>query len=94
MPTVVSNDGTTEVLRYPDGTLVTVPAPGSPGATAMANQSTILADISARQSSIQAWITANPGGAVLTAGQTLTLAEMLNGLCDLLLGLFGSTAGT
>ena len=51
-------------------------------------------NVTARQKTIQSWITANPSGAVLTAAQTLILAEMLNGLCDILLAEFGSSAGT
>jgi hypothetical protein len=62
--------------------------------TPAANQQTILANILTRQTQIQAWIAANPSGAVLTAAQTLTLAEMLNGLCKLLLQQFSSTTGT
>jgi hypothetical protein len=34
-----------------------------------------------------------PEGAVLTGPQTLVLAKMLNGLCNLLLAEFGSTTG-
>lgn len=58
------------------------------------NQATIQADVLSRQATIQAWIAANPTGAVLTAAQTLVLAEMLNGLCDLLLQQFSATTGT
>ena len=62
--------------------------------TATSNQATILANIQTRQTAILAWIAANPSGAVLTAGQTLTLAQMLNGLCKLLLQQYGNTTGT
>jgi hypothetical protein len=58
------------------------------------NSATIRADVLVRQGQIQAWIAANPGGAVLTPAATLILAEMLNGLCDLLLGLIAGTVGT
>ncbi len=56
-----------------------------------ANNATIAANILSRQSQIQAWLTANPNGAVLTAAQTRTLALMLNGLCQLLLTQYSST---
>jgi hypothetical protein len=62
--------------------------------TQATNHSTILSNVQSRQSTIKAWIAANPSGAVLTAAQTLVLAEMLDGLCDLLLDLFSSTTGT
>jgi len=62
--------------------------------TTQTNRTTTQTNILTRQAAIQAWIAANPSGAVLTAGQTLTVAEMLNGLCNLLLGNFGSTTGT
>jgi hypothetical protein len=81
-----------EVMTDSAGDVSTIytPPPGS----ALANNRTIMANILTRQSQIQAWIAANPTGAVLTAGQTLTLAEMLNGLCKLLLSQFTSTTGT
>lgn len=63
-------------------------------ATLAANNATITANVLTRQTQIQAWIAANPSGAVLTAGQTLTLAQMLNGLCKLLLQQFSSTTGS
>lgn len=69
-------------------------AQATTNATLAANAATINANILIRQSQIQAWIAANPAGAVLTAGQTLTLAQMLNGLCKLLLGQYSSTSGT
>ena len=54
----------------------------------------IYANVTNRQNTIKAWIAANPNGAVLNAAQTLVLAEMLDGLCDILLAEFGSSAGT
>lgn len=66
------------------------PGPG----TSDANAATVRANILTRQNQILAWIAANPTGAVLTAAQTLTLAEMLNGLCKLLLQQYGNTTGT
>jgi len=71
-------------------TVIFVAGAGTPAA----NQQTIQANILTRQAQIQAWIAANPSGAVLTAAQTLTLAQMLNGLCKLLLSQFTTTTGT
>jgi hypothetical protein len=79
-------------------TLVAVQAAQAAATTAettlTTNAATITTNVKARQATIQAWIAANPGGAVLTAGQTLVLAQMLNGLCNLLLAEYGSTSGT
>jgi hypothetical protein len=58
------------------------------------NAATIRADVLSRQATLKAWMTANAAGAVLTAAQTLVVAEMLDGLCDLLLQLFSSAAQT
>jgi hypothetical protein len=58
------------------------------------NAATVRADVLSRQATLKAWMTANPAGAVLTAAQTLVVAEMLDGLCDLLLQLFSSAAQT
>jgi hypothetical protein len=58
------------------------------------NSATIQAHVLTRQLQVQAWIAANPGGAVLTPATTLVLAEMINGLCDLLLDLVAGSAGT
>ena len=57
-------------------------------------QTTIQQNLAANQAVIQTWITAHPTGATLTAAQTLTVAKMLNALCNLLLAEFGSTSGT
>lgn len=70
-----------------NGTTWVAPTP----TPAQQNEPTIIANILNRQSQIQSWITANPSGAILTAAQTLTLAKMLNGLCQLLLDQYGST---
>jgi hypothetical protein len=59
-----------------------------------ANQGAIAQNVIANQALIQQFIANNPTGAVLTAAQTLILAKMLNGLCNLLLAQFGTTAGT
>jgi hypothetical protein len=69
-------------------------AQAAANATNTANAATINTNVKARQATIQAWIAANPTGAILTAAQTLVLAQMLNGLCNLLLAEFGSTSGT
>jgi hypothetical protein len=60
----------------------------------VANALTINSNLLAAQTTLQTWIAANPSGAILTAGQTLVLAKMLNGLCKLLLQQYGSTSGT
>ena len=73
-----------------NGTTWVAPTPSQ----AQQNQATIQADVLSRQATIQAWIAANPTGAILTAAQTLVLAEMMNGLCDLLLQQYSSTSGT
>jgi hypothetical protein len=43
---------------------------------------------------MEAWIAANPAGAVLTAGQTLVLAKILVGIAKLLLADTATTTGT
>jgi len=63
-------------------------------AVLVTNQATVTANVQAHQATIQAWIAAHPSGAVLTAAQTLVLAEWMNGLCNLMLGAFSSTTGT
>lgn len=69
-------------------------AQAATNATNATNAATINTNVKARQATIQAWIAANPTGAILTGAQTLVLAQMLNGLCNLLLAEFGSTSGT
>lgn len=89
----VGADGTSdEVMTDSKGnvTILIVPGLGTP----LAVQATVTANIATRQAQVAAWIAANPGGAVLTAAQTLTLAQMLNGLGKLLLQQFASTTGT
>lgn len=56
------------------------------------NQSTIISAVASHLTQVEAWIAANPSGAVLTAAQTLFLAKMLDGLGLLILGLL-STVG-
>jgi hypothetical protein len=90
---VTEAGGTTvETMADSAGNETTIITPGV--GTPLANQTTINANVRARQATIQAWIAANPTGAVLTGAQTLVLAQMLNGLCNLLLSEFGSTSGT
>jgi hypothetical protein len=90
---VTNPDGSTSetmVDSFGDKVQMFTPGPGTP----QANANTINANVKANQATIQAWIAANPAGAVLTGPQTLVLAKMLNGLCNLLLAEFGSTTGT
>lgn len=63
-------------------------------ATLNANQATIQANVQANMATIEAWITAHPTGAVLTAAQTLVLAKMLFGIGLILNQEFSSTTGT
>lgn len=53
----------------------------------------IAANIQTHLNQIETWIAANPAGAVLTAAQTLWVAQTLAGLCRLLLGLTGTIGG-
>lgn len=62
-------------------TVMTVPGAGTPAA----NQTTIQQRVQANLTILETWITNNPTGAVLTAAQTKVLAQMLVGLCRLLL---------
>lgn len=90
--TVLSDGSSIEVMTDSKGNGLQVVTYAT--GTAPANQASILANILTRQSQVQSWIAANPSGATLTAAQTLTLAEMLDGLCKLLLNQFSSTTGT
>jgi len=63
-------------------------------ATGQANSSTIQTNLVAQLATIEAFITAHPGGAVLTAGQTLVLAQMLAGITRVLLGLTSTVGGS
>ena len=62
-------------------------------ATAATTTATIYADVQARMVTLAAWIAANPSGAILTAAQTLVLAEMLHGVGEVLLGMLSSATG-
>lgn len=81
-------DGTnveTMTATYPNGakdheTIIT-PGPNTPAA----NQQTIQQRVQANLAILETWITNNPTGAVLTAAQTKVLAQMLVGVCRLLL---------
>lgn len=103
LPGVIAEYGGSVIFVHDDGTLtgaqVTTAIAGlvaqqTADVTLVANQQTILANVIASQGQIQTFMVNNPSGAVLTAAQTLILAKMLNGVCNLLLGLFNSTAGT
>ena len=90
---VTGPDGSTVetmVDSFGDKVQISTPGPGTPAA----NANTINANVKVNQATIKAWIAANPAGAVLTGPQTLVLARMLNGLCNLLLTEFGTTTGT
>lgn len=58
------------------------------------NAQTIATNVANNLAQVEAWIAANPAGAVLTAAQTLFLAKTLVGLARILLAEFSSTAGT
>lgn len=59
----------------------------------VADRATIVADLKSHLTSLQAWVAANPNGAVLTAAQTLFLAKSLIGLIYLQLEQYTTTAG-
>lgn len=78
----------------PDGgTTWVAPAPVAPTQEHL-NFTQIQANILAHRTTLQTWIAANPSGAVLTGPQTLVLANMLVGLCNLLLADYSSITGT
>ena len=94
---VIEDDGTPDaaaVAAAAAGIQAAEAAAAQQAATLTANQTTIQQNLAANQAVIQTWITAHPTGATLTAAQTLTVAKMLNALCNLLLAEFGSTSGT
>jgi hypothetical protein len=62
-------------------------------ATANTNQATIQANIQTHIGQLEAWLTANPNGAVLTAAQTKFVAQTLIGVGRLLLGLTSTVGG-
>jgi hypothetical protein len=62
--------------------------------TLASNRATIIANITSAANTVNSWIAANPTGAVLTAGETLVLAQLLNGIFKVLLEDFTSTSGT
>lgn len=59
-----------------------------------ATKAQILTNLQNHLASLKSWAAANPTGAVLTAGQTLFVANTLIGLCYLMLEQFTTTAGT
>lgn len=93
---------TDSVVGVPGGTLETMvdslggrayiftPTAGTPPA----NQAAINGNLVAQLGQIEAWITANPAGAVLTAGQTLFLAQAIAGLIRLAQGLLSTVGGS
>lgn len=58
------------------------------------NAATIQANLTAHLAQVEQWVSANPNGALLTAGQTLWVAKSLAGLIRLLLGVLDSAAST
>jgi hypothetical protein len=79
---VTMSDGSTvEVMTASDGSQVSIFTPGAN--TPVANMLTIQANLLARLAAIEAWVAANPAGAVLTAAQTLALVRIVAGLVRL-----------
>lgn len=89
-------------------TLISVPAADKATATTAAtaamvafatdyaptvNSASIVTKLNANLATIETFITNNPAGASLTAGQTLVVARMLSGLCRYLLNEFNTTGG-
>ncbi len=62
--------------------------------TLNANAQTVHTNVQANLATLQAWLAANPNGAVLTAAQTRVLARMMVGIYKLLAQDFASTTGT
>ncbi len=62
-------------------------------ATSNTNNSILQTNLNTRLATIEAWIAANPSGAVLTAAQTLILARMMAGLTRIALQLTSTTGG-
>ncbi len=105
LPGVVAEYGAgpTVVFAHDDGTLTAAqvtsliaPLVAQQAADAQnaTNAQTILAHIAQRQAQVQAWIAANPSGATPTPAMMLVVAEILNGIADVLQGLVSSTSGT
>lgn len=65
-----------------------------PPAVTVQNAATIEANLLAQLAQIETWITGNPAGAVLTAGQTLILAQMMAGITRTLLNLTQTVGGS
>jgi hypothetical protein len=92
-PCIVAEYGTVAAL-HDDGTktagdVATLVAPlntqQAADQTTAANAATINQRVQANLATIETFISNNPSGAILTAGQTLTVAKMLAGMCRLLL---------
>lgn len=89
--TLVSTDpnGTQHFNVFLDGVLI-----GTDTTAPIQPAQLIAQSVAANLASIEAWITANPSGAVLTAAQTLFVAKMLAGLARLTLDLVGTVGQT
>jgi hypothetical protein len=68
-------------------------AAATSASAAAANQATIQGNIQTHIGQLEAWLTANPNGAVLTAAQTKFVAQTLIGVGRLLLGLTSTVGG-
>ena len=67
---------------------------GNAAGNANANQSVITSKVLANLATLETFITNNPNGAVLTAGQTNVLARMIAALTRLVLSDFNSVGGS
>ncbi len=75
---------TTETMEDSDGNVSIVTTPGS--GTAAANLATIESDLTARLTTLENFIAANPNGVALTNADVLIIAQSLAGLIRLALG--------
>lgn len=84
----------TMTATYPNGAqdheVIQTYAPGSPPL----NKQTIQSRVQTNLGLLETWVTNNPNGAILTAAQTKVLAQMLIGLCRLLLQEFNTVGGS
>ena len=64
------------------------------GQQVQANVATIRQNVTTNFATLQTWLANNPNGAVLTAGQTKVLANILIGITKLLLADTANTTGT
>jgi hypothetical protein len=70
---VYADDGTLTTANYLSDPIYALDLP-------VANAQTIQAKLAADLATLETWVTNNPSGAILTAGQTLVLAKGLIGL--------------